>query len=78
MIQYSEVRKGPRYVPKSRSESKSPAPTPLSPQSKGPRSSPGGVAELDSLLALLNETQISIQGELINNLHYSTLKGVVA
>ena len=66
-VQYSEVRKGPRYVPKSHSESRSPPSAgPMSPQSKDP-CSPGGVSELDSLLAMLNDTQISIQGEVMNN-----------
>ena len=64
-VQYSEVRKGPRYVPKSRSVSRTPPPGPPAPSdaaNKTPRS-PGGVAELDSLLEMLNDTQISIQGE---------------
>ena len=61
-VQYSEVRKGPRYVPKSRSESRSPPPGPMSPQARVPRS-PGGVSELDSLLEMLNDTQINTQGE---------------
>ena len=69
-MQYSEVRKGPRYVPKSRSQSHTPPPGGLPPESRTPRS-PGGVAELDSLLEMLNDTQISIQGERITITLYS-------
>ena len=55
--QYSEVRKGPFYVPKSQTESSPPPPKP-------PHAAPSaGLAELDSLLELLNDTQQSIQGE---------------
>ena len=69
-IQYSEVRKGPRYVPKSRSESRSQPPHGvISPPPKVPRS-PGGISELDSLLEMLNETQINSKGPLMN---YSSL-----
>ena len=55
--QYSEVRKGPFYVPKAQTESSPPPPKP-------PHAAPSaGLAELDSLLELLNDTQQSIQGE---------------
>ena len=72
-VQYSEVRKGPRYVPKSRSESRSPPPHGVvSPAPKVPRS-PGGVSELDSLLEMLNETQINIKGQPAHELFITCL-----
>ena len=67
---YSEVRKGPRYVPKSRSQSTSPPPPPPSssttspPPTKPPRIAPAGgdgLSELDNLLEMLNDTQRTIQ-----------------
>lgn len=70
-VMYSEVRKGPRYVPKSHSQSpppqsaSPPPPPPPStispPPSKPPRTVPGGLSELDNLLEMLNDTQRTIQ-----------------
>lgn len=61
--QYSEVRKGPFYVPKG-------SPTPIAdgtitspppPASTELDDNEGGLSELDNLLAMLNDTQLTIQ-----------------
>lgn len=57
--QYSEVRRGPIYT------SKSPPDSVSSPPTKPPRTAPAtseGLSELDSLLAMLGDTQAANQG----------------
>lgn len=59
-VQYSEVRKGPLYVPGTSDTSTSPLPTSPTPLSNPHRDSLGasaGLLELDSLLEMLSETQ---------------------
>ncbi len=53
-VQYSEVRKGPIYTPKSRSTGNTSSPPP-------PKTEEAGISELDNLLAMLSDTQKSIQ-----------------
>ncbi len=53
-VQYSEVRKGPFYKPKSTSTDDTPSPPP-------PKTDDGGISELDNLLAMLSDTQKNIQ-----------------